>query len=78
MPFRNHSQHELDHAVAAVTGEDLGVIQSRGFSLVDPDAQDLDFEPDWRPPQLVDWDELELSRNCSILPQPRSSLLRVA
>ena len=33
MPFQNRSQHDLDQAVAAVTGEDLRIIRRCGFSV---------------------------------------------
>ncbi|MES2789242.1 MAG: hypothetical protein V4719_06440 [Planctomycetota bacterium] len=78
MPFRKHSQFELDHAVATATGEDLQVIRSRGFSLVNPDHHDFDPEPDLLPPQFIDWDELELSLNSPVVYQPVNSARRVA
>jgi len=78
MPLRNRSQFELDHAVATATGEDRRTIRRRGFSLVDPHNANFDPEPDLLPPQYVDWDDLELSRNSAIVCQPVSSLRRVA
>jgi len=78
MPFRNRSQRDLNRAVATATGEDLRVIRSRGFSLVDPHHINFDPEPDLLPPQYVDWDQLELTRNVAVVCQPETSLRRVA
>lgn len=57
------SQAELDRELAALTGESVGTIRRRGFSLVtplrvfDPDADDPAC-----PPLTVDWDRLEADR----------------
>ena len=64
------SQQEIDWAVAAATGEELHVIRSHGFSLIDLESDYFDPEPDWLPPQTVDWDEVELSRNTPVVYQP--------
>ena len=69
MRFRNRAQYDIDHAVATVTGEDLRVIRGRGFSLVNPDDQDFDPEPNLLAPQSIDWDELDLSRNSPVVDQ---------
>lgn len=74
MAFQSH--FEFDQAVAAATGEDLLTIQRRGFSLVDPNNANFDPEPDLRPPQYVDWDDLELSRNTPLVDQPLNCLRR--
>jgi hypothetical protein len=57
------SQPELDREIAQATGESLGTIRRRGFSLVpampsvfDPDADEL------RWPQYLDWDEVDAQR----------------
>lgn len=57
------SQQELDREIARATGESLGTIRRRGFSLVpalpsvfEPDADDL------RSPQYVDWDKVDAER----------------
>lgn len=57
------SQQELDREIARATGESLGTIRRRGFSLVpaiptvfDPDADEL------RSPQYLDWDEVDAQR----------------
>jgi hypothetical protein len=60
------TQMELDHAVAACTGEEIREIRSRGFSIADPLETDFDPEPDDLPPQMVDWDQLELGRNVAV------------
>ena len=78
MRTRNRFQRQLDHAVATATGEDLHVIRRRGFSLVDPHNENFDPEPNLLPPQIVDWDALELSRNSPFVSQPNHSLQRVA
>ncbi|MDB5336615.1 MAG: hypothetical protein JWN70_2234 [Planctomycetaceae bacterium] len=78
MRSNNRSQLEIDCAVAAVTGDDVRVIRSRGFSLIDLEFDDFDPEPDWLPPQTVDWDELELSRNTPVVYQPVVLTRRVA
>ena len=56
------SQHELDAAVAQVTGESLRTVRRRGFSVVDPDQCDFDTEPDDLPVQIVDWDAVDRRR----------------
>lgn len=78
MPFRSDSYFELDQAVATATGEDLRTIRRRGFSLVDPHNSNFDPEPDLMPPQYVDWDDLELSRNEPVVHQPVNSARRIA
>lgn len=57
------SQQDLDREIARATGESLGTIRRRGFSLVptlpsvfDPDADEL------RLPQYLDWDEVDAQR----------------
>ena len=59
------TQKELDAAVATATGEDVCNIRSMGFSMADPLQVTFDPEP-YYPPQLVDWDELELERNVAM------------
>lgn len=78
MPFRNRFQADLDTAVADATGEDLRTIRRRGFSLVDPLNVNFDPEPDLLPPQFVDWDELDMSRNEPVVRQPLRVARRVA
>ena len=59
-------QTQLDRLVADATGEDVREIQRRGFSLADPAETNFDPEPDCRPPQIIDWDDLEDQRYASI------------
>ena len=56
------TQSELEHSLAATTGESILEIQRCGFSWADPDDVDFDPEPNDLPPQVVDWDELEQRR----------------
>jgi hypothetical protein len=47
------TQREPERELVRKTGETVGTIRSRGFSLVElPDSE----------PQIVDWDELEAER----------------
>ena len=71
------TQSELDCAVADATGEDVDDIGNMGFSIADPIDVNFDPEP-WYPPQLVDWDEVELQRNVSVFEQPHLLSLEVA
>jgi hypothetical protein len=56
------SQAEINQAVAAATGESIGTIRRRGFSIItplnvfDPDGEDLAL------PQVIDWDCVESDR----------------
>ncbi|QDU05448.1 hypothetical protein V6x_51850 [Gimesia chilikensis] len=63
------TQQDLDQAVAAATGEDVRAIRQRGFSLANPLKVNFDPEPDLRPPQSVDWDELSLQQNVALFAQ---------
>ena len=53
---------ELNRAVALATGESSTEIRRRGFGFADPFDVDFDPEPSERPPQTVDWDELDAYR----------------
>jgi hypothetical protein len=59
------SQHELDSAVAQATGESVGTIRRRGFSIIEPDVVDFDHELNLLPAQVVDWDALEAQRRAA-------------
>ena len=48
------TQQEINHAVADVTGESIGLIEDRGFCLADPLEPVYDPEP--RAPLTIDWD----------------------
>ncbi|QDV19502.1 hypothetical protein Pan153_41680 [Gimesia panareensis] len=64
------TQQDLDQAVAMATGEDVRAIRQRGFSLANPLEVNFDPEPDLRPPQSVDWDDLSLQQNVALFAQP--------
>ena len=53
------TQTQLDRMVAKATGEDIRSIRRRGFSVA---TFGIDLEPDQRPPQMVDWDEVDRKR----------------
>ena len=63
------TQNQIDRLVAEATGEDLGEIQRLGFGLADPDIVNFDPEP-YLPPQIIDWDEVDLGRNVAVVDQP--------
>ena len=63
------TQNQLNQCVAKATGEDLVDIQQRGFSLADPLEVNFDPEPCDLPPQVVDWDEVDLQHNVAVVPQ---------
>ena len=52
------TQRELNRAVASATCESVATIERLGFGLADPDDVNFDPEPNERPPQLIDWDEI--------------------
>ncbi len=59
------TQTEIDAAVSQATGEDHRQVRQRGFSIADPDEVNFDPEPDQLPPNIIDWDELDLLHNCT-------------
>jgi len=63
------TQNQLNQRVAKATGEDIGDIRQRGFSLADPLEVHFDPEPCDLPPQVVDWDEVDLQHNVAVVPQ---------
>ena len=65
------TQKQLEQLVARATGEDVRAIRQRGFSVADPFEVDFDPEPYNLPPQMIDWDELELERNLAVISQGR-------
>ena len=56
------TQFELNRAVARATGEDISEIARRGF-------QPLELEPSEPEDVIVDWDQVELERNISLVEQ---------
>ncbi len=50
------SQQEIDEAVASATGEKVGTIRSRGFTIADP--WEANFDPEPRGPMVLDWDSM--------------------
>ena len=63
------TQNQLNQRVAKATGEDIADIKQRGFSLADPLEVHFDPEPCDLPPQVVDWDEVDLQHNVAVVPQ---------
>ena len=63
------TQNQLNQSVADATGEDIDDIRQRGFSLADPLEVNFDPEPCDLPPQVVDWDEVDLQHNVAVVPQ---------
>jgi hypothetical protein len=55
-------QVELNRAVAQATGETVSTIKRLGFLLADP-AENLDPDSDELGPYVIDWDELEATRD---------------
>jgi hypothetical protein len=51
------TQRDVNSAVALATGETLGEVRHRGFSLADPVRVCFDPEPSDLP-QTVDWDDI--------------------
>jgi hypothetical protein len=57
------SQCELEREVSRCTGESLGTIRRRGFSIVPPYPSVFDPDADEMPaPQVIDWDEVDAQR----------------
>jgi hypothetical protein len=63
------TQNQLNRLIADATGEDIADIKQRGFSLADPLEVHFDPEPCDLPPQVVDWDEVDLQHNVAVVPQ---------
>jgi hypothetical protein len=59
------NQTQLNRAVARATGEDVEVIASRGFDVVEVEANG--FDDDWDA-LIVDWEQLQAEGNMSLLP----------
>lgn len=65
------TQHDLDRQVARATGESLGTITRRGFSVVELETPHFDPEPDNRTPQVVDWDDVAALRSSTFASRRR-------
>ncbi len=59
------SQTELDREVSRHTGESLGTIRRRGFSIVLPPPRLYEEAEEQPAPQYVDWDEVDRQRRRS-------------
>jgi hypothetical protein len=55
-------QNDLYHSLSRTTGESVRTIKRLGFSLFDPGANNTEPDTIDLPPQIVDWDQLELDR----------------
>lgn len=53
------TQAELNQAVAEATGESLGTIRRRGFSVVPLQMGEPEDQDDTALPGVVDWDSLQ-------------------
>ena len=61
LPYR---QSDLDRQVARATGESVTAVHERGFVPLTPFPHENDPED-----LIVDWDELDLHRNVSLVDQ---------
>jgi hypothetical protein len=59
------SQRELDCAVALATGESLGTVRRRGFSVINLQECEFDDEPYDLPAQVIDWDAVDAQRRAA-------------
>jgi hypothetical protein len=50
------TQLDLNRAVARATGESVAVVDRFGFQLADP--FEVEFDPEPRPPLMLDWDNM--------------------
>ena len=56
------TQHEIDRAVSAATGETVAEIKHLGFGLADPDVVSFDPEPEHLEDKFIDWDAADDER----------------
>lgn len=54
-------QNDINRAVAHATGESVSRIKRIGFLLADPEAEFLDPDDELCGPQVIDWDEPDVS-----------------
>jgi hypothetical protein len=64
------TQTEIDRAVARVTGENVGTIIRRGFSIADPAQPDYDPEPSEVDVEAMIVDSDGGQDRCRVLPHP--------
>ncbi len=69
------TQHQLNCQVARSTGEHLGEIRRRGFSLL---QAELDDQEDCLIPNLIHWDDCSLQHCSSLCPQVGDDRFRQA
>jgi hypothetical protein len=56
------NQNDLNRSLSRATGESVRTIKRQGFSLLLPDIPGEETENVDLPPQVIDWDQLELDR----------------
>jgi hypothetical protein len=56
------NQNDLNRSLSRATGESVRTIKRLGFSLFDPGTSDADADAIDVPPQVIDWDQLDLDR----------------
>ncbi len=56
------TQVEIDREVSRATGETIGTIKRRGFSILPLPGDYSDDEPHVLPLRIVDWDEVDATR----------------
>ena len=56
------NQNDLNRSLSRATGESVRTIKRLGFSLFDPAANSAEPDTIELPPQVIDWDQLELDR----------------
>jgi hypothetical protein len=57
---------DLHQALARATGESIGTLRQRGFSLVVPDSPELELAWPEVEPRVVDWDRLQADRRLAV------------
>ena len=56
------NENDVYRSLSRATGESVRTIKRLGFSLFDPGANNAEPDTSDLPPQVVDWDQLELDR----------------
>jgi hypothetical protein len=57
------NQNELNRSLSRATGESVRTIKRLGISLFDPGANYAETDSIDLPPQVIDWDQLELTES---------------